>query len=243
MKIAVIDSGLGGLDILSKVINKSPCHQYLYLADNLNCPYGVKDGKTINRLTNNIIQYLKKLDIDIVIIACNTMSAYYQEYENYHLPIYTILDANVQAIEKLKAHKVAIIATAATIRSEVYQRRLGKVDIKYVNGSLLTKLIEDRVSDAEIEKEIKILLKLSSGNEVVLLGCTHYGLCKSLFINKDYNLTILEGGKHLVSTLPLENNMEKLSIDVCLTKENPQYEEKIKEILKNYAVTMHKINL
>ena len=45
MKIGIIDSGIGGLDLLNKIINKYPNNEYLYLCDNLNVPYGIKSKK------------------------------------------------------------------------------------------------------------------------------------------------------------------------------------------------------
>ena len=35
MKIAVLDTGIGGIDILNKLINKYPNNEFIYFCDNL----------------------------------------------------------------------------------------------------------------------------------------------------------------------------------------------------------------
>ena len=57
MKIAVLDTGLGGLDILNKLLNKYPNNEYVYFCDNLNCPYGIKDKESVRKLKNKYFTY------------------------------------------------------------------------------------------------------------------------------------------------------------------------------------------
>ena len=59
MKIAVIDTGIGGIDILNKLINKYPNNEYIYLCDNLNCPYGVKKHKEVEKQIIKILDLLE----------------------------------------------------------------------------------------------------------------------------------------------------------------------------------------
>ena len=43
--IGIFDSGIGGISILDKLKNMLPNENFIYLADNLNCPYGSKSKK------------------------------------------------------------------------------------------------------------------------------------------------------------------------------------------------------
>ena len=43
--IGIFDSGIGGISILEKLINSLPYENFIYLADNINCPYGDKSKK------------------------------------------------------------------------------------------------------------------------------------------------------------------------------------------------------
>ena len=65
MKIAIIDSGIGGLDLLNKIINKYPNNEYLYLCDNLNVPYGIKTREEVNEYIIKILNYLEKIHINV----------------------------------------------------------------------------------------------------------------------------------------------------------------------------------
>ena len=45
--IGVFDSGVGGISILEKLVERLPYENFIYLADNKNCPYGSKSKKKI----------------------------------------------------------------------------------------------------------------------------------------------------------------------------------------------------
>lgn len=72
--IGVIDSGLGELSVLLKLIKYFPKGRFVCFADTKNNPYGLKDKNTIINLTSNMIECLKKYNVKDVIIACNTIS-------------------------------------------------------------------------------------------------------------------------------------------------------------------------
>lgn len=80
--IGVIDSGLGEISVLLKLIKYFPNGKFVCFADTKNNPYGTKDKKTIINLTENIIKKLIGSNINNIIIACNTMSTASIEYLN-----------------------------------------------------------------------------------------------------------------------------------------------------------------
>ena len=45
--IGIFDSGIGGISILEKLKQLLPNENFIYLADNRNCPYGSKSKKEI----------------------------------------------------------------------------------------------------------------------------------------------------------------------------------------------------
>ena len=219
MKIGIIDSGIGGIDILNKVINKYPNNEYIYLCDNLNVPYGIKTREEVNEYIIDDIR------------------------SKFSFPIYTILDYNVKILnEKYQYKKVSIIATSLTIRSEVYLYKTNNIDIQFINGSYLTKLIEDQDINL-IEKEITSLIKqINKDSNAILLGCTHYGLFKNNFINKLYSKLFIEGSKELIYDLPLKSFKSHHKLDVILTKYDENYIEKIKNNIK-YHFNIHNVSL
>ena len=59
MKIGVLDSGIGGLTVLKKLIDNCPNHEYIYFGDTLNMPYGEKTREKLVECGNKIISFLK----------------------------------------------------------------------------------------------------------------------------------------------------------------------------------------
>ena len=70
--IGIFDSGMGGISILNELFKELKNEQFIYLADNKNCPYGNKSKKIITELSNKKWKELIKLDWKIIVIACNT---------------------------------------------------------------------------------------------------------------------------------------------------------------------------
>ena len=244
MKIAVIDTGLGGINLLNKLINKFPNNEYIYFCDNLNCPYGVKESNIVKKYIINILTYLEKNNINLLIVACNTISTFIDDLrKDFSFPIYTILDYNAKLLnQKYQFKKVTIIATSLTIRSDAYLYKTNNVEIQFVNGSYLTKLIEEN-NEIEIEKEINSLIKqCNKDSEAVLLGCTHYALYLNTFIKQCHKKIFIEGTKELINNLPLNNFKSPFNLKVLLTDYNENYLLKINKFLKaKYSI--HKVNI
>ena len=73
--IGIFDSGYGGLTILSKIRERLPGYDYLYLGDNARAPYGTRSFEVIYRFTLEAVKYLFSQGCPLVILACNTASA------------------------------------------------------------------------------------------------------------------------------------------------------------------------
>ena len=71
--IAVIDSGLGGISVLSHLLVELPNEDFVYFGDNANAPYGSKTTDEVLSLTlDNIKMLEEKYFAKAVVIACNT---------------------------------------------------------------------------------------------------------------------------------------------------------------------------
>ena len=76
MKIGVIDSGIGGLTVLKSLLKKCPNHEYFYYGDTLHLPYGEKTKEEIIVYANKIIKFLESENVDLIVIACGTLSSH-----------------------------------------------------------------------------------------------------------------------------------------------------------------------
>ncbi len=181
--IGFIDSGVGGINVLSecsKIFNED----FIYLCDNKNAPYGNKSKKKLYKITKNNIDYLiKKYNVDIVVLACNTLSFCVGKRikKEYSIPI-ILMQMNENKINKLKKD-VLFFATKNTIKNnKIIQDKL-KNNANYFALYIknLPKMIDNNLNNLNnLKKILKKHLKNKkySNIKTVVLGCTHFRLIK-----------------------------------------------------------------
>jgi glutamate racemase len=74
MAIGVFDSGVGGLSVHRKLVDRFPGADFIYLADQAHTPYGGKRGEEIVDLTRAGCERLFGMGCDLIVLACNTAS-------------------------------------------------------------------------------------------------------------------------------------------------------------------------
>ena len=75
MSIGVFDSGVGGLSVHHKLVERFPKADFVYLADQANTPYGGRPGEEIVALTRAGCERLFAEGCSIVVLACNTAAS------------------------------------------------------------------------------------------------------------------------------------------------------------------------
>jgi glutamate racemase len=75
MAIGVFDSGVGGLTVHHRLVERFPAADFIYLADQANAPYGGRPGEEIVALTRAGCERLFAQGCDVVVLACNTAAA------------------------------------------------------------------------------------------------------------------------------------------------------------------------
>ena len=76
MKVGVFDSGIGGLTVIKSLLEHHLFEEIIYYGDTARVPYGTKDKNTIIRYGIEAIEFFKNFELDLIIVACNTVSAY-----------------------------------------------------------------------------------------------------------------------------------------------------------------------
>lgn len=178
MKIGVFDSGIGGLTILKKLIDKYPNNHYIYYGDTLNIPYGDKNIEELKVLSSNIIDFLIKKEVDMIVIACGTISSNLSTYlkEKYNIKIIDIISPVINYLTNSDYEKIGVIATTATVNSKIFSKNISK-DIKEVACPMFVPLIENNNLN-ELEKYIDIYLNDLKDRDLIVLGCTHFPIIK-----------------------------------------------------------------
>lgn len=73
--IGVFDSGFGGLTIHRALIDALPQHDFVYLGDNINSPYGTREPLDVLNLTCRGMDRLMAEGCTLIVVACNTAAA------------------------------------------------------------------------------------------------------------------------------------------------------------------------
>lgn len=185
MKIGVFDSGAGGLSVVKSLLHHNLFDEVIYYGDTARVPYGPKDKNTIIRYSLEALEFFNNFDIDLLITACNTVSAYalpeMNAQSNY--PVVGVIEAGVMALENSEVSKddaILIIATRATITSKRYQNTLEKLgynNITALQTGLFVPLVEEGIFDGEImDATMKHYFSNIETPQAIILGCTHFPL-------------------------------------------------------------------
>ena len=244
MRVGVFDSGIGGLTILKSLLENHPNNEYIYFGDTLNIPYGEKTNDQLKDLSDKIIRFLISKKVDMIVIACGTISSsIYDEIKNkYDVPIYDIINPITNQLKKLKIKKALLIATDKTIESKKFEEKL-----KSANMELYTQACPKFVPI--IEHKSKDLLEIELGEylyqyknldiEVVIPGCTHYPIISGEIA--DYlNVDILDIGLIVAKSLDIKYSISDLK--VYFSAVDDDLKEVVKDIIGDCEIEEIKLS-
>ena len=85
--IGVFDSGVGGLTVVRSLAERLPREEIVYLGDTARVPYGSKSAETVARYSRNVGPLPVGEGVKMIVVACNTASAYALEVLRAELPV------------------------------------------------------------------------------------------------------------------------------------------------------------
>lgn len=188
--IGVFDSGIGGLTVLKAIHETLPHEDLIYFGDTAHMPYGDKSADLIAHYSEGITRFLLQKHCKMVVIACNTASAYgykkAMETAGTNIPVVNVVDPSVELIaQDFDNAKIGVIGTKGTINSGIYKRKLNKANLNLEVVSqatpLLAPMIEEGFFNNKISRTIiNAYLSKKSFEKIdaILLACTHYPLIK-----------------------------------------------------------------
>ena len=176
MKIGVIDSGIGGISVLYELMKTIPYAQFVYFADDVNAPFGDKPLDKIRSFGMRDIGYLESLGCEIVVIACNTLTAAVKGICDNNIKAKLVGSEPAVKPALLSDGKIAVIATSVTARSARLKCLInGNKRIDVFAEDELVKILERVAPDFEkAENYIKTHLSYLNGYDSVVFGCTHF---------------------------------------------------------------------
>ncbi len=187
--IGIFDSGIGGLTVANAIQNALPNEHLIYFGDTAHLPYGDKSADAIRFYALKISKFLLEQNCKMIVIACNSASsAAYNtllDFFDSRVLFVNVVDPLVSAVSSKSYDEIGVIATKATIRSNIYRdkikHQLQNAKIHSLATPLLAPMIEEGFIKGEISQSI-IGTYLGSEEfksiDALLLACTHYPLIK-----------------------------------------------------------------
>lgn len=197
--ILVIDSGLGGVNIL-KALKETFVHEnFIYVLDNKNCPYGEKTKEELVQIALQIVtKNIFKFNIKLIVFACNTLTSVTIEEVRYFLKknhLRNICNKDIFGIVKKKSpnydisvvgteppikmvnpnEKTLICATMQTIKyNKIINENLDNENFDFVALTDIAKMVDSNFYNRKsIIESLKQQIPKKDYKNVVL-GCTHY---------------------------------------------------------------------
>ncbi|WP_127716362.1 glutamate racemase [Halobacteriovorax sp. HLS] len=188
-RIGIFDSGIGGFSILKEIHKSAPHLKAYYIADDAFAPYGSKSADEIIQRSKYIVEELLKFDVELIVVACNTATAFAIDYLRDHYSVSFVgVEPFLNAIDKFnwtREDKSCVITTelmSKSVRFNDLKLRYDKFNqLDYFVTKNLATIIEKYFSQldkqelmASLEDEFSIFDK--SAYKYIILGCTHYPL-------------------------------------------------------------------
>lgn len=239
--IGIFDSGIGGVTVFKKIIEKIPNGHFVYYSDSINNPYGDKTKDELINIVDNIVNKLINLGVKVIVIACNTASYVCKDYlrNKYKNIIFIAIEPAYKMVYDNNFNgKTLVMATKGTIENEKFLSLYHKYDNH--NTILLSCVgLADLIEQGkDVRNYLKKLFSNIKDIKNVVLGCTHYPLIKEEIINILGNVEFYDGSdgvsRELLKQLNANNikyNYDKLEISFIDSSNNLDKEKRFYEII------------
>lgn len=188
-RIAIIDSGSGGLTVANVLFSRLPDERIIYVGDHGNCPYGNKTAGEIKELVFGVIRFLEQFELKMLIVACNTASALMLDElkARMDVPVIGVIEPGAEvAAHSTLNRRIGVIATQRTVESHMYRKLIRESrDGLEVHEQACPKLVSYLENEETPEEAIEEALEEYLGPlrkeqvDTLVMGCTHYPLAET----------------------------------------------------------------
>ena len=187
-------------------INKClPKENLIYFGDTAHVPYGSKSKDAVIKFSKDIADFLVKKNVKLIVIACNTASAFALKYlqKTLKIPVIGVIEPGAKAaILASKNKNIGVIGTEGTVKSNSYLKAIkekANAQISQQACPLFVPLVEEGWTNNKITSDIvATYLKplLNKKIDTLVLGCTHYPLLKPVLQKyAGKNITLIDSAK------------------------------------------------
>mgnify|MGYP000912208427 CR=1 FL=1 len=188
MRIALFDSGYGGLTVLSHARRVLPSEEFIFYADRDHVPYGTKSVPAVRGFVRTAFRFLiEQQRADAVVVACNTATsvAVDEMRRLYDVPIIGMEPAVKKALTRDAEHRVLVTATPITVHGEKLKRLISSCDPNgLVDLLALPQLVEFAERQEFVSSAVEAYLRDAfapyhfANYSAIVLGCTHFNYFK-----------------------------------------------------------------
>ena len=182
-----IDSGVGGIPYMMKLLEKKPDASCLYVADTANFPYGEKSHEQVVKCVTELVGKIRSnFSPKVIVVACNTMSVNALDTlraEFSDIKFVGTVPAIKLAASLSKKRRIGLLATKATCENPynlelkekfasdcvLVTRGDGEL-VSYIEHNAFTASREECL--AAVKPAIDFFRKEDC--DAVILGCTHF---------------------------------------------------------------------
>ena len=239
--IGIFDSGLGGLTVVKRVLEKLPQESIIFIGDQAHIPYGERSLREIRSFALGICEFLIGQNSKLIIMACNMSSATALQQANTlypHIPVIGVIEAGVRAATRSATRgPIGVLATTGTVETGAYTKTLiGLMPEAVVIEQACPKfvpLVEAGMCDSpEAEEAVREYtgVLLSAGCRAIILGCTHYPFLADVIrkaIGPDITIidpaeeTAIEAA-NILSNAGMLNTPQAEPVHACFTSGHPE---------------------
>ncbi|WP_350562729.1 glutamate racemase [Psychrobacter sp. CAL346-MNA-CIBAN-0220] len=213
--IGLFDSGIGGLSVYLHLAQQLPVERYIYYADTLHLPYGDRESKEIEAFTLTAVDWLYKQGCKLIVIACNSASAYGLDAARRcypHLPIVGLVPALKPAILASKSGHVAVLATKATLNGMLLNQVIADIALpnqtevtKYFDPQLVPWVESGMPETSETAQRLRQQVRAFATDDIdyLVLGCTHYPFFRAFLVDEinaqQLSMQVIDSGQAIAT--------------------------------------------
>jgi glutamate racemase len=184
------DSGLGGLTVLAALRRAGVDADVVYFADQAHVPYGDRTDADLYGLLAENFALLQRHGADAIVMACNTSCAVAARHGGFPptgLPVLDLIANAAAGLHAAPLRRIAVIATAATVRSGAYARAIAltapHLEVAEIAAPALVPLVEGGLANSSQARSAvrEICAQLPPALDAIVYGCTHYPLLDAHF--------------------------------------------------------------
>ena len=200
MRIALFDSGYGGLTVLSHARRVLPSEEFIFYADRDHVPYGTKSVPVVRGFVRTAFRFLiEQQRADAVVVACNTATsvAVNEMRRLYDVPIIGMEPAVKKALTHDAEH------------GEKLKRLISSCDPNgLVDLLALPRLVEFAERQEFVSSAVEAYLRDAfapyrfADYSAIVLGCTHFNYFKDTMRQLlPQNVRLVDGNEGTVEEL------------------------------------------